>query len=85
MIGPFLFRTISSSSSSSSSPSIPFAFHLVSNTTTTTPPPPSRLLVNLLLSFRRCFGSVVQWTKEDNKPMFMAPGNQTSPSYFMEL
>jgi hypothetical protein len=68
-----------SSSSSSSSPSIPFAFRLVSNT------PPSRLLVNLLLSFRRCFGSVVQWTKEDNKLMFMAPGNQTSPSYFMEL
>jgi hypothetical protein len=44
---------------------------------------PSVLLVNLLLSFKRCFGSVLQWTGRENKLMFMAKGNQTFRSYFL--
>lgn len=46
---------------------------------------PSVLLVNLLLCFKRCFGSVLQWTRRENKLMFMAKGNQTCWSYFRRV
>jgi hypothetical protein len=55
-----------------------FFFHLASLLKSS----PSILLVNLLLSFKRCFGSVLQWTRRENKLMFMAQGNQAPGRIF---